>query len=66
MKDKTIYRLNSYGESANVEITTDKKSLINRVCKHLAKYGQKQTTSLTTETLTRLEIKQMKKGGLLV
>lgn len=44
---KTIYSLISYGDIADINIETTKKSVINRICKYLSKYGKNQSTTIT-------------------
>ena len=56
-KSIVTYSLISYGTIADINIETTKKSVINRTCKWLAKYGQNQSTTITTVKKTTKEVK---------
>lgn len=49
-KKQTVYCLISYGDISDLNMETTKKSVINRICKYLSKYGKNQSTTITVKT----------------
>lgn len=45
-KKHLIYSVFSTGDFAEIDFQTKKKSEVNRIVKHLAKYGKKQVTMI--------------------
>ena len=63
---RTVYKLNTYGDFAEINVTTDRKRVINSICKLLAKNGINQTTEITTEKRTTTAIRELKKEGKII
>lgn len=56
MLHKKIYHVTSYGEFADLTFETHKKSLVNKICKILAKYGKDQKTTITIKEKTEIPV----------
>lgn len=57
MLHRKIYHLSSYGPIADISFDTHKKSLVNKICKYLAKYGKAQQTTITVKETTEIQVK---------